>query len=115
MLQVAVFFGISFAMKHGKLGGPVMFRIILNAQTAQEAALEVYGKLDESSFHLFKQEVTRHWRTTPRLVLDLDGVPFIDEASLVLLQQWTGPRLALRGGSPFLRALLAAEGLEIDE
>ena len=88
-----------------------MLRMNLKAQSTREVILTLHGKLAGAAVQLLEQEGENHLRATPRLLLDLDGVPFIDEAGLVLLQQWVGEKVRLRGGSPFLRALLAAEGL----
>ena len=50
-------------------------------------------------------------RQSNRLVLDLGGVKFIDEAGLWVLKKWAGKRLVLRGATLFVRALLHAQGL----
>ena len=46
-------------------------------------------------------------------MLDLEGVQSIDEAGLALLRTWSGSGLVLHGGPAYLRALLAAEGLNV--
>ena len=89
-----------------------MVRLIIKAQTAQEVVLAVHGNIAGSTVPLLKQAGEAHWHESQRLVLDLDEVPVIDEAGLALLQGWSGPQLQLRGGSPYLRAWLATEGLE---
>ena len=75
--------------------------------------LAVYGKVAGDSVQLLAQEGTRHRQLGAQLILDLEGVPFIDPAGLALLRLWEGPQLQLRGGSPFIKALLAAEGLAL--
>ena len=85
----------------------------VKTQSAQEVILAVHGKLAGPAVPLLEQEGEGHLLKARRLVLDLDGVPFIDKAGLTLLRRWRGQGLGLHGGSPFLRALLAAEGLEV--
>ena len=90
-----------------------MLRMTIKAQSAQELILGVYGKVTGAAIPLLQQEVENRLGTSAKLVLDLDGVPFIDRSGLEVLKQWSSSKVDLRGGSPFLRALLAAEGLEI--
>ena len=91
-----------------------MLRITLKAQTDREVILAVDGKVVGGSVQVLAQEIQRYQAVSGRLVLVLDGVQFIDEAGLALLQGWSGPRLELRGGSPFVRALLSSVGLALD-
>ena len=90
-----------------------MMQFILQTQSDQEVVLSLYGELVGAEVQLLEQEGRRHRQTAYRLVLELDGVPFVGDTGLALLHRWAGPRLMLRGGSPFLRALLRAEGLEV--
>ncbi len=90
-----------------------MVRFIIQTQSDQEVVLSLYGDLVGADVQLLEQEGRRHWQEAYRLVLELDGVPFVGDTGLALLHRWAGPRLVLRGGSPFLRALLRAEGLEV--
>jgi len=89
----------------------MLLRITIKAQTAQEVILAVHGKIAGPNVQLLAKEGASYLQTTAHLVLDLSSVPFIDDDGLTLLQQWAGTRVQLRGGSPFLQALLAAEGL----
>ena len=91
-----------------------MLRVITRALTPQESILAVYGKIAGSEVGLLAEEGQRHLKQTARLVLELDGVQFIDEAGLTLLRRWSGPHLVLRGGAAFVRALLMAEGLKLE-
>lgn len=88
-----------------------MLRITLVSQTKEEAVLKVEGRVSGADVELLEQEGTRYLRNAGRLALDLTGVRFIDEAGVALLRRWSGERLALRGGSPFVRALLTDNGL----
>ncbi|OGG46714.1 MAG: hypothetical protein A3F84_20335 [Candidatus Handelsmanbacteria bacterium RIFCSPLOWO2_12_FULL_64_10] len=88
-----------------------MLRITVMSQTKEEVVLKVEGRVSGADVELLEQEGTRYLRDAGRLTLDLTGVRFIDEAGLALLQRWSGERLTLRGGSPFVCALLAAHGL----
>lgn len=91
-----------------------MLQMIVESQTDQTVVLAVYGKVVGDAVELLAQEGTRHRQTGAQLILNLDGVPFIDEAGLALLQGWRGQGLILHGGSAFLRRFLAAQGLELD-
>ena len=71
------------------------------------------GWLSGRKVTLLEQEMIRWLDEVERLVLDLAGVKSIDEGGLALLRRWSGPRLVLRGGSAYLRAQLAAEGMTV--
>ena len=92
-----------------------MLQMIVESQTDQAVVLAVYGKVAGDAVELLAQEGTRHRQTGAQLILQLDGVPFIDGAGLALLRHWAESQLTLRGGSPFLQALLAAEGLKVSQ
>ena len=88
-----------------------MLRMIVKASTSQERVLALYGTIAGPEVGLLATEGQRHLTQTTSLILDLDGVQFIDRAGLALLRRWDPSRLQLRGGTAFLKALLAAEGL----
>ena len=90
-----------------------MLRMTIKAQTAWESVLVVDGKVAGSNVPLLEQEIRRHLEAAPCLVLELDGLQFIDAAGLALLRQWVDRGLVLRGGSTFVQALLATEGLAL--
>lgn len=91
-----------------------MRRMILTMQQSPEGTvLTLYGKITSPDVQLLLQEGQPHLEQAGSLTLDLDGVQFIDDTGMALLQRWLGQGLVLRGGSPFLKALLAA-GLERD-
>ena len=88
-----------------------MLRITVLSQTPGEVTLKVEGWLCGGNVALLEQEGTQWLREAERLTLDLEGVQNIDEGGLALLRRWSGAGLTLRGGSPFVRALLASGGL----
>lgn len=88
-----------------------MLRLTVISQTREEALLKVDGWVSGASVTLLEEEGTRLLQAADRLVLDVSGVELIDVKGLVLMKSWWGKRLALRGASPFVSKLLAAEGL----
>lgn len=91
-----------------------MLRLSLQSSTDCCRKIALFGNLSGAEVNLLAEEGRRHLAAAERLVLDLGGVRFIDPAGLGLLRSWVGPRVALRGGSAFIRALLAAEGLAVE-
>lgn len=87
-----------------------MLRITVAPQR-EEVILKVEGEVSGEDVALLEQEGARWLWKARRMVLDLTGVQFIDEAGIALLRRWSGERLALRGGSPFVRELLMTHGL----
>jgi anti-anti-sigma regulatory factor len=92
-----------------------MLRLVLQSSSDRQHRVALFGSLAGPEVNLLAEEGRRHLAEIPRLVLDLDGLRFIDAAGLGLLRSWAGSRVQLRGGSVFIRALLAAEGLEVEE
>ena len=88
-----------------------MLRLTVTSQSAKEGVLVVDGWVAGKEVALLEQEGTRLLQEAERLVLELRDVRFIDRAGIELLQRWTGERLVLRGGSPFVRMLLERHGL----
>ena len=91
-----------------------MLRLTLVAQTPQQAVLNVDGQITADQVPLLAKEIGRLGQQSASLILVLDGVGHIDPEGLDLLKQWSGPPLQLRGGSPFLRALLSSGGLALE-
>ena len=89
-----------------------MFRMTVTDLTDHAVVLALYGKITDEAVPLLAQEGTRYRQAGASLILDLDKVTYIDAPGLALLRLWQGAGLELRGGSPFLQALLAAEGLK---
>ena len=88
-----------------------MIRLTIQSQTPEEVVLQVDGWVSGKDVDVLEQEGARLLQEARRLVLDLKGVRFIDEAGIALLQRWSGERLVLRNGPPFVRALLEKHGL----
>ena len=88
-----------------------MIRLTIRSQTPEEVVLQVDGWVSGKDVDVLEQEGARLLREAKRLVLDWKGVQFIDEAGMALLQRWSGKRLVLRNGPPFVRALLEKHGL----
>ena len=88
-----------------------MLRLTLRSQTPEEVVLQVDGWVSGKNVEILEQEGTRWLQEAQCLVLDLNGVKFIDRAGLALLQHWSGKRLVLCGGSSFVRTLLGQRGL----
>lgn len=88
-----------------------MLRISVTSQTPTEVVLKLEGWMVREAVGLLQQEGRRWLDQGRRLVLELDGVCFIDRAGLELLVGWTGSRLVLRGGSPFVGAQLHSRQL----
>lgn len=88
-----------------------MMRLTVIVQTREEAVLRVEGWVAGPDVNLLETEGTCLLQQTRRLVLELQGVRFFDRAGIALLQRWSGPRLVLRGASPFVQVLLTQHGL----
>ena len=88
-----------------------MIRLTLVAQTPVEAVMKVEGWVSGAEVGVLEEDGTRLLQQCRRLVLDLDGVQFIDRAGLALLRRWSGERLELRGGSLFIRGWCERHGL----
>ncbi len=92
-----------------------MIRLVVQSQHPEETVLEVHGWLSGKHVAILQHEGTRLLEESKRLVLDLKGVRFIDEAGIALLQRWCEKGAALRGGSWFVRTLLEDRGLIPEE
>ena len=88
-----------------------MVRLTVISQTKAEAILKVEGWVSGADAVLLEEEGMRLLGESERLVLDLEGVRFIDREGIALLRRWSGERLVLRGASPFVRTVLEEEGL----
>ena len=88
-----------------------MLRLTLVSQSTAEAVLQVDGRIAGKEVDILAREGDAQLRRVRRLVLELDGVQFIDETGMRLLHRWSRERLVLRGGSELVRMLLQANGL----
>jgi len=91
-----------------------MLRLTVRSQTPEEAVLQVDGWVAAEQVPLLAQEGGRLLETSRRLLLNLRGVAFIDEAGLSLLREEWGDRVRLGNGSPFIRELLAQQHLKCE-
>ena len=88
-----------------------MLRVTEISQTSEEAVLRVEGWVAGAGVGLLEKEGVRHLQPNQRLVLDLKGVKFIDQAGLDLLQGWKDKGVVLRNGSVFIQVLLETHRL----
>ena len=88
-----------------------MIRLTVISQSREEVVLKVEGWVSGADVTVFEEEGTRLLQETQRLVLDLEGVKFIDRDGLAVLKRWSGDRLVLRGATLFLRTRLREHGL----
>jgi len=88
-----------------------MVRLTIRSQTPEEVVLEVHGWVSGADVVILEEEGTRLLQEAKRLVLDLNGVQFIDREGMALLRRWPGERLDLRGESLFIQGLLEQHGL----
>ena len=87
-----------------------MIRIAVERHSVEEAVLKIDGDLSGAHVEVLAKE-GRFWLArVQRLVLDLAQVKFIDEAGLSLLEEWAGPRLAIRRMPRFIAVLLSGRG-----
>ena len=91
-----------------------MLRLTMISHTREETVLKVEGWMDGGSVVLLEEECTRWHLKTEWLVLDLQGVRFIDRAGIEWLQRWSGKGLMLRGGSSFIQTLMKTHRLDRD-
>lgn len=91
-------------------GGP-MVRLTVVTQTPEKVVVKVEGWVSGADVALLSEEGTRLLQESERLLLDLNGVRFIDREGVALLQRWSKEGAVLRGGSLFVRGLLEKHGL----
>lgn len=89
-----------------------MLRITLTSPDPAEAVLTLDGWLMGQEVAFLEEQAAPWLQETRRLVLDLQGVQFIDREGIALLKRWVEKGVVLRGGIPFIQALLAAHGVE---
>jgi len=89
-----------------------MLRITADSVTSCLVEFKLAGRIGAEETDLLEGELRRHRQNGTLLVLDLDGIQFIDRAGLDLLERWAGESLQLRGGSAFIQRMLTASGLK---
>ena len=89
-----------------------MLRITPHTATHRPLEPRLAGRIGAEETALLAGELQRLSQDGTHLILDLDGIRFIDRTGLDLLEQWRGQGLHLRGGSPFIQRLLRASGLK---
>ena len=89
-----------------------MLRITVVPQSEAEVVLKMDGWIAGEGVALLAEEGNRWLQGGRRLVLELEGVGFIDEAGLALLAGWPATQLTLRGASMYVRLLLQRHGLD---
>ena len=88
-----------------------MLRITSLSQTKEAAVLKIEGRVAGSDVSLLEWEMKQKLQNASCLVLELEGLKHIDREGLAVLKRWAGEKLILRGGSTFVRTLLATHGL----
>jgi len=90
-----------------------MLRIDVVRKTSDQAILKIAGRLADAEVAFLDEELT-HWLARAGLViLDLNGVTFIDEQGLAMLKRRPQADVQLRSESRFIRTLLEAHGLQV--
>ena len=88
-----------------------MLRVTIESSNSEAVVLSVAGRIAAEDVVLLEEEGRCRFGEGRRWVLDLEGVRFIDQDGLDLLQRWVREGMVLRGGSLFVRALLAEKGV----
>ncbi|MEW6753839.1 MAG: STAS domain-containing protein [Candidatus Latescibacterota bacterium] len=83
-----------------------MLRVTVVEQTLDRVVLKVEGWVCRANLSLLEQEGAPWMSPAHRVVLDLDGVQFIDEAGAALVRHWMGQGAVARGGSAFVQMML---------
>jgi|SaaInlStandDraft_7_1057024.scaffolds.fasta_scaffold263595_1 anti-anti-sigma regulatory factor len=91
-----------------------MLQIVPRMDDPDQIVLVAQGRIAGAALNLLANEVACHKQSHRPLVLDLDGVRFIDRDGTRLLRCWMADGLILRGGSLFLRLLLHKRGVQTD-
>ena len=89
-----------------------MIRITIDRSNKLSVVLYLEGKLAAEAVNSLRRESCRWLDGSQDLIIDLEGVRFIDDDGLTLLQGLKSPRLQIRGASEFIQSLLASYGLQ---
>ena len=88
-----------------------MLRITPLCREAEKTVLKVEGRIAGRDADLLDRELSCAFRETPCVVLDVDGIRFVDRLGIEVLQRWSEKHLVFRGGSAFVRVVLETYGL----
>ena len=88
-----------------------MLHLVPQTDDPDQIVLAAQGRIAAEAVDLLAQEIEPHLKEDRRLVLDLDGVRFIDREGTERLRRWVADGLVLRGGSLFVRLLLRERGV----
>ena len=83
-----------------------MLRVSAVQPSPAVTILRLEGRLEQQVTGLLSDQVHAWLARAETVVLDLEGVVFIDAAGLALLEGWREAPVTCRGGSPFVRMLL---------
>lgn len=91
-----------------------MLRLTVIARSPAEVVLAVDGWIVGEDVGLLEREGEDWLQQARSLVLELDGVRFVDQSGIALLRRWAATgRLGLHGGALFIQSLLIAHGLRL--
>ena len=88
-----------------------MLRITVEQPCPEQPVLALEGLITSETINLLDREIASRLKHSERLILDLQGVQFIDRLSLTILARWQRQGLVLRGGSLFVQTLLQSTDL----
>jgi anti-anti-sigma regulatory factor len=91
-----------------------MLRLVNRSQIPEGTVIEAHGWIAGADVPLLRRELEQFGDQVGRLVLDLEGVRFIDRDGLDLLRRWLEKQLSLRSASAFVCMLLEEGGLTCD-
>jgi anti-anti-sigma regulatory factor len=88
-----------------------VLQIVSDTSRQGQAVLALHGRLAGVDVGVLDRELETRLGEGASVVLDLDGVSFIDRQGSESLRHWAAAGLTLRGGTPFLRLLLRQRGV----
>ncbi len=88
-----------------------MLRITPLSRDTHITVLKVEGWIAGRDIDLLDRELTCAFQKTSCVILNFDGIRFIDLAGIKRLC-WSQKHLSIRGGSPFIRIMLKTYGLD---
>jgi len=85
-----------------------VLRVFADTHPSGSRVMRLEGSIDAGTVTLLEAEATG---AGALVAVELDGVRYIDRRGLGLLRQWARQGVELRGGTLFVRTLLAQAGL----